>query len=166
MENNGTLRIRYHFNSHAPCGARHTHVTAHRRTHKFQLTRPVWGATHFRMPVILGVSISTHTPRVGRDRCRCRPHRGADNFNSHAPCGARPLLTKIKYCATIFQLTRPVWGATAAVKITDAAGTISTHTPRVGRDLYVLRSKPGHRRFQLTRPVWGATRANNQKVCQ
>ena len=57
----------------------------------------------------------------------------------------------------VFQLTRPLRGATAAGEITDADIRISTHTPLAGRDR--SRSPPHYPgiKFQLTRPLRGAT---------
>ena len=81
---------------------------------RFQLTRPLRGAT---TKIIVGArkkNISTHTPLAGRDH---EAHGG--------------------YFAPLkFQLTRPLRGATS--RILDAAkplGFISTHTPLAGRDL-------------------------------
>ena len=101
--------------------------------------------------------ISIHAPRVGRDvqakrgRCRC----------------------------SIFQSTRPVWGATTVRSDIVPSTWISIHAPRVGRDGRYGQDRPsrcnfnprapcGARRytggatessllFQSTRPVWGAT---------
>ena len=104
----------------------------------FQPTRPVWGAT---------------TPH-GRRR---RPRRG---FNPRAPCGARQQLRRVCTPALWFQPTRPVWGATGSsmdrlcltsgfnprapcgarpccARRPAQAPPVSTHAPRVGRDLII-----------------------------
>ena len=103
--------------------------------------------------------ISIHAPRVGRDR-RQRTR------------WSRP---------SIFQSTRPVWGATAIRGARARAEAISIHAPRVGRDkgrgenlvvtldISIHAPRVGRdcgrhhtddraKRFQSTRPVWGATR--------
>ena len=83
-------------------------------------------------------NISTHTPLAGRDLLNflyLRPHR---YFNSHAPCGARPVKLSVFTPASVFQLTRPLRGATILPK-----------------SIARLRS------FQLTRPLRGATRIGN-----
>ena len=100
------------FNSHAPRGARRSKRARERRTEPFQLTRPSRGATAScklagvvcafqltrpsrgatREPHALRRDqrrISTHTPLAGRDVCRYWRYRKTDNFNSHAPRGAR-----------------------------------------------------------------------------
>ena len=86
----------------------------------FQLTRPVWGVTDLHTRHNRLVVISTHTPRVGRDDL---PYR--------------LLIQKLS-----FQLTRPVWGVTRfhiflprLLMPSAFFQKISTHTPRVGRDI-------------------------------
>ena len=126
---------------------------------QFQLTRPARGATRRLYRLSFQNSISTHTPREGRDHA---PHCGArifNYFNSHAPRGARPVsqplsvksyskfqLTRPARGATdilysmarnpgTFQLTRPARGATNNSPKTIIWYRISTHTPREGRDV-------------------------------
>ena len=106
-----------------------------------------------------GASISIHAPRVGRD-----VHTMA-----------------IIMQETLFQSTRPVWGATLVRDSVIILVDISIHAPRVGRDPYKIhyectilyfnpRAPCGARlvppmtahidaKFQSTRPVWGATKA-------
>ena len=110
------LRPGSYFNSRAPCGARHVRQNLDN----------------------LGFYISTHTPHVGRDERHYQPcPQWTSHFNSHAPCGARRVgslmngITMVisthtphvgrdqkrpsKELTTIlFQLTRPMWGATSA----------------------------------------------------
>ena len=63
----GSVPLPLNFNSHAPCGARRTISVLMESVSRFQLTRPLRGAT----------------------RHVLRRYRMADDFNSHAPCGAR-----------------------------------------------------------------------------
>ena len=127
-------------------------------------------------------SISTHTPREGRDNLPpslpqyeiefqlTRPARGATNrltniyrtklyFNSHAPRGARRRRNQSERNTKKFQLTRPARGATFAAVFSDCPVKISTHTPREGRDLTAFARSEVYRVFQLTRPARGATRS-------
>ena len=79
------------FNPHAPCGARRRRWGRKTIFAQFQSTRPVWGATRKDAAYWFKQRISIHTPRVWRDRgVLCSPIR-LWNFNPHAPCGARPL---------------------------------------------------------------------------
>ena len=103
------------------------------------------------------------------------------NFNPRAPCGARQPPPTVWVILSIFQSTRPVWGATVTAHFSrvflefqstrpvwgatlyvhaNAGGAgISIHAPRVGRDqIPWTRCPPGWSQFQSTRPVWGATR--------
>ena len=102
-----------YFNSHAPCGARRLFVRCRLCYCQFQLTRPLRGATEKHEFNKTRPYISTHTPLAGRDLCWCDLNAEADisthtplagrdeqqrwvremphNFNSHAPCGARPV---------------------------------------------------------------------------
>ena len=164
---------------------------------------PVWGATHHSSPSThsrldfnprapCGARRRAASPRSCRSYfnphapCGARQRRRPLNmrrpyFNPHAPCGARRILIRIYADNSIFQSTRPVWGATTQGREPTATFDISIHTPRVGRDRGVLCSPirlwnfnphaPCGARplplkalqwidtFQSTRPVWGATRA-------
>ena len=101
------------FNPRAPCGARRRSSRRewqHRTT--FQSTRPVWGAT--RSPTWRSCSSRYFNPRAP---CGARHGRRADHqlyrhFNPRAPCGARPRMHRQLSLPSIFQSTRPVWGAT------------------------------------------------------
>ena len=55
-------------------------------------------------------------------------------FNSHAPCGARLEYASGVYSVSVFQLTRPLRGATLDFGGSNAFCRISTHTPLAGRD--------------------------------
>ncbi len=105
------------------------------RTKRFQLTRPLRGAT--RRGII---------PRTAREFQLTRPLRGAtsqrgENMNAtfistHTPlAGSDGSLLAIFSKIFRFQLTRPLRGATT--KEWDSGGTvgISTHTPLAGRDV-------------------------------
>ena len=78
--------------------------------------------------------ISTHTPHAGRDALRGDVSPRGVNFNSHAPCGARPCRGLAAGTAITFQLTRPMRGATMMGMLGIFAQMISTHTPHAGRD--------------------------------
>ena len=54
--------------------------------------------------------ISTHTPLAGRGTAGFVPVDVDDDFNSHAPCGAWPIIVDLKTTADAFQLTRPLRG--------------------------------------------------------
>ena len=70
----------------------------------------------------------------------------------------RHSFSKIKTVAgSLFQSTRPVWGATAGAARAAPAFEISIHAPRMGRDAFTYSRKTSFSGFQSTRPVWGAT---------
>ena len=58
--------VTVHFNSLAPCGANHNCTQRILGIAQFQLTRPVWGEPNTITLTATIVSISTHSPRVGR----------------------------------------------------------------------------------------------------
>ena len=112
------------------------------------------------------------------DRRPCRPDDGG--ISIHAPRVGRDVQAKRGRCrCSIFQSTRPVWGATTVRSDIVPSPWISIHAPRVGRDGRYGQDRPsrcnfnprapcGARRytggatessllFQSTRPVWGAT---------
>ena len=122
----------------------------------FQSTRPVWGATvdvvrgRYRKGVSIHAPrvgrdvnlfqtiglfvVSIHAPRVGRDFSYVHFEEESECFNPRAPCGARRAKSPGVLPSTLFQSTRPVWGATNPFDVTK-------------REM----------QFQSTRPVWGAT---------
>ena len=59
-------------------------------------------------------------------------------FNPRAPCGARPAKGVGTFGTSLFQSTRPVWGATVVCRSPANTPMISIHAPRVGRDLRCL----------------------------
>ena len=66
------------------------------------------------------------------------------DFNSRSPCGERLGDFTMTTKDTTFQLTLPVWGATALPCDSVATRLISTHAPRVGSDK--VRIAHNHRR--------------------
>ncbi len=125
-------------------------------------------------------AVSIHAPRVGRD-CAAREWTYyVDGFNPRAPRGARPPKTSVPSSYTLFQSTRPAWGATddattdySAFKFqstrpawgatADKGATtwdtaVSIHAPRVGRDATLSPTAAELQAFQSTRPAWGATK--------
>ena len=93
------------------------------------------GATCARTILVNLLAISTHTPHAGRDLPEDLRRAHMDDFNSHAPCGARRL---------------------AACRDFDLLD-ISTHTPHAGRDYVGGVNYELFTTFQLTRPMRGAT---------
>ena len=145
----------------------------------FQSTRPVWGATKTSGFITLYCIFQSTRPVWGatckggsqpkdsvyfNPRAPCGARRPPfclypyyKNFNPRAPCGARHLTlwrpsyitlfqstrpvwgATVPCCAnhpiiTLFQSTRPVWGATLKRRLLDGRTFISIHAPRVGRD--------------------------------
>ena len=79
----------------------------------FQSTLPAWGETRWKLGEKIGVSISIHSPRMGRDAgCRTAVGRIQD-FNPLSPHGERPSGQRAD-CQSLL---------------------ISIHSPRMGRDL-------------------------------
>jgi len=76
----------------------------------------VWGATQ-PTPLVLAIyNVSIHAPRVGRDWCLRQLLKRYAGFNPRAPCGARRPKASPTCARNLFQSTRPVWGATLAVR--------------------------------------------------
>ena len=104
-----------YFNSHAPCGA---------QLLLFQHT--LFGCSR---------DFNSHAPCGAQpDLSVFQPLLEID-FNSHAPCGAQHSFAEILITVIIFQLTRPMRGATDTDAVKSSYGTISTHTPHAGRNL-------------------------------
>ena len=81
------------------------------------------------------ISISIHSPRVGRDAFFLDD------------------VTALR----IFQSTLPVWGETVIHCDLVNVLQISIHSPRVGRDKRPVLRTCQRKRFQSTLPVWGET---------
>ena len=123
--------------------------------------------------------ISIHAPRVGRDNRFIHNFLLILYFNPRAPCGARPVATRMDYalgdfnprapCGARLQSScklgsrfdfnprAPCGARLARQRVVAGAVRISIHAPRVGRDPTSTASKTSARSFQSTRPVWGAT---------
>ena len=171
---------RWYFNPRAPCGARPQIRARIGHGSAFQSTRPVWGATSPGQAARALRAISIHAPRVGRDVTTLTrinvdfisihaPRVGRDveqppgqrdsaEISIHAPRVGRDESSRIlPRGVTVFQSTRPVWGATLGYEHTKVLVCISIHAPRVGRDMPCSFSSLACASFQSTRPVWGAT---------
>ncbi len=103
---------------------------------EFQLTRPARGATSHPMDTHFRLSISTHTPREGRDGDLLQHDNCNTDISTHTPREGRDH-------EGILDINKM---------------TISTHTPREGRDFNGGRTRRRSVGFQLTRPARGATR--------
>ena len=124
---------------------------------RISIRAPRAGRDFLRLQDIARALISIHAPRVGRDYRRRLSAALRIYFNPRAPCGARHLTlwrpsyitlfqstrpvwgATVTCCAnhpiiTLFQSTRPVWGATLKRRLLDGRTFISIHAPRVGRD--------------------------------
>ena len=127
------------FNSHAPCGARQKTANSRYTARLFQLTRPLRGAT-LRGQTLFSDNryFNSHAPCGARQRqsayrqiplhfnshapCGARLPRPqlravGNHFNSHAPCGARRACTLSLIWTILFQLTRPLRGATRGLRV-------------------------------------------------
>ena len=145
-----------HFNPRAPCGARRdcgkeTDVSGRfqptrplrgatlyklidTESNKFQPTRPLRGATK-KLDSLTGHGlISTHAPLAGRDAGFM--HRlSAFDISTHAPLAGRDYIPIENSDLSIgFQPTRPLRGATNQTEYKHDYQGISTHAPLAGRD--------------------------------
>ena len=128
-----------YFNSHAPCGAQLDSVWCMSRIYiAFQLTRPMRGATLISTLHIRDIMISTHTPHAGRnDDIKYSLSFMDITISTHTPhAGRNPIAVISPSVSVVFQLTRPMRGATPFV-----ASVIPACE------------------FQLTRPMRGATKS-------
>ena len=176
------IRRPRHFNPRAPHGARPVSRLNAAASARFQSTRPAWGATtlaatlaaglrdfnprapHGARPnnsilLLVGIFISIHAPRMGRDAgCRLRS-RLACRFQSTRPAWGATGTYFVDFTGTLeFQSTRPAWGATIQIPRVYYRDYISIHAPRMGRDFFANKQRAARALFQSTRPAWGATR--------
>ena len=126
----------YNFNPRAPWGARHTLPTPTYIVSDFNPRAPC-GARRFPC-VLVGIrqSISIHAPLAGRDYQFCLNEYQYYIFQSTRPLrGATAALRRCNKCILIFQSTRPLRGATLVGTILRHHGRISIHAPLAGRDM-------------------------------
>ena len=85
----GNVEFKADFNSHAPCGARLLRRRGDHVASRFQLTRPMRGATVEITAVYPIPKFQLTRPMRGATRVLRILEPGSCYFNSHAPCGAR-----------------------------------------------------------------------------
>ena len=101
----------------------------------FQSTLPAWGETEERKRYLSKLTISIHSPRMGRDQ-----------FGA----GAIPPLRKIS-------IHSPRMGRDRKGTIDSLPEGISIHSPRMGRDIGRSDAAKAVAAFQSTLPAWGET---------
>ena len=106
----------FSISTHAPCGTQRYLVGNPITYSAFQLTRPMRGATCPGKNYPLNELISTHAPHAGRNIAAAVLNAAVTfYFNSRAPCGAQRTTCAKTTLGGLFQLTRPVRGATDGV---------------------------------------------------
>ena len=113
---------------------------------------PQYGGT--RIP---GEDISTHAPRTGSDDHLRKLRAACSHFNPRSPHGERPDTPEKTALNAAFQPTLPARGATTSGDTIPPPSEISTHAPRTGSDLFLLRICVICILFQPTLPARGAT---------
>ena len=164
---NQNVRNVMHFNSLAPCGANLRGVSNVKHDTHFNSLAPCGANLAILHNVFSNLSISTHSPRVGRTETAKSTDFKFAHFNSLAPCGANLVLNYGGDEDIEFQLTRPVWGEPLeqqrAQKLRENFNSlapcganprregsilrklyISTHSPRVGRTTLWSAFENGH----------------------
>ncbi len=130
------MRILFHFNPRAPCGARRDEVVAICESGRISIHAPHAGRDTDSLPTVLekGEFQSTR-PMRGATRCNLRQLEQREHFNPRAPCGARRMTDAFTCRRSYFNPRAPCGARPAARR----------------RDL-------SRGRFQSTRPMRGATR--------
>ena len=169
-----------HFNPLSPHGERPMPHYGVPPKDGFQSTLPAWGETELIDLILTLLSISIHSPRMGRDMITIGKTTNATPFQSTLPAWGETYGIKgLIEVPELFQSTLPAWGETIGQNVTSFSGQISIHSPRMGRD----GSRPGRssgrpyfnplsphgerrcafwrptrkKRFQSTLPAWGET---------
>ena len=175
-----TLRI--YFNPRSPRGERRRLTGCIWNRWRFQPTLPAWGATVVATLDEMGITVSTHAPRVGSDFATLQEGIIAMSVSTHAPrVGSDRSTQRYPMTTFPFQPTLPAWGATISWRKYTSAESVSTHAPRVGSDarpVVVKYNVPVSthaprvgsdviclvlgfitQAFQPTLPAWGATQS-------
>ena len=142
---------------HAPRVGRDLVVPAVVRVMLISIHAPRVGRDSKYGPRFAKAQISIHAPRVGRDASTLTPVSTCRNFNPRAPCGARLSASHQSDAVGQFQSTRPVWGATAARRLSRSSQRYFNPRAPCGARRELIRHCGRLILFQSTRPVWGAT---------
>ena len=151
-----TVALLFGFQSTRPARGATITPTPRRGSTTFQSTRPARGATPQGKYNPLGLSVSIHAPRAGRDVVVKLASHGIACFNPRAPRGARRRSDDGWNRAIWFQSTRPARGATGPAQrmfspnvcfnpraprgarhnrlLCGWWSSVSIHAPRAGRD--------------------------------
>ena len=169
----------WHFYSHIPCGMWRQWCLLCCLHCWFLLTHPVWDVTACLRSFFRPISISTHTSRVGCDRCGLSYLPWSKHFYSHIPCGmwlkqsylvllfldfyshipcGMWLLSYLYACTfIIFLLTHPVWDVTKSFPhLKMGTKNFYSHIP-CGMWLGHSQGGGNLQIFLLTHPVWDVT---------
>ena len=125
----GLLIRNSHFNSHAPCGARHDPFLVFEFYQNF----------------------NSHAPCGARLR-RSRVATPTSTFQLTRPMRGATLSSESERLKSRFQLTRPMRGATRMDAVPAQAAFISTHTPHAGRDATIKMAEDGVTDFNSHAP--------------
>ena len=104
------------------------------------------------------ISISIHSPRMGRDRPNKETGKREKNFNPLSPHGERPATERKNLSSLIFQSTLPAWGETRLWNSPKKLGEFQSTLPAWGETPRGFRRKRPYPPFQSTLPAWGETR--------
>jgi len=80
-----------------------------------------------------GAGVSIHAPRVGRDKAGCKDAYCSVFQFTRPAWGATEISVTLEPNGQ-FQFTRPAWGATVMQQVPCGLEHVSIHAPRVGRD--------------------------------
>ena len=127
-----------YFNPRAPCGARRRVVAVQLPVAGISIHAPHAGRDGKADADDVGGGISIHAPHAGRDFSPASFRSTGSDFNPRAPCGARPIASNALKTRSTFQSTRPMRGATKALRHVPLLPAISIHAPHAGRDKKLL----------------------------
>ena len=129
-----TTRDARSFNPRAPCGARQYQDLFQAVMQAFQSTRPVRGATEFKIAAVGRAIVSIHAPRAGRDCERRSLRQSLRRFNPRAPCGARQRQGSHRWYTRSFNPRAPCGARHRQLSGMVRIPSVSIHAPRAGRD--------------------------------
>ena len=168
-----------YFNPRSPHGERRAECGCNPLVNDFNPRSPHGERHYVRILCNFPCHISTHAPRTGSDMLQVPTPTTTSNFNPRSPHGERQLLARGAQAPVRFQPTLPARGATISTcfcrvsakfqPTLPARGAtkpetylynlvkISTHAPRTGSDVFVVRVHVANFEFQPTLPARGAT---------
>ena len=140
-----------------PRGGRQASGDTEKLKELISIHAPAWGATPWKVPMILTARYFNSRPRVGGDYAWVSDSAAASVFQFTPPRGGRQGLRGRLRTGGGISIHAPAWGATKIFLGNVKKGLISIHAPAWGATGECPPSGHSRRPISIHAPAWGAT---------